>query len=401
MRMTTQKKKKKIERLERKGNKLVYGTNFELDLDRFAEVISVMKPIYDKNELLYKSAHLFPEFKFEKYFYRETKKNHLAQMLFLSAYFDHNKWSEQHYGRDMMRMNAMVESNTLFSYIKKELDREKHKPLQTEINFEGVNNIQQSLHIKHPILTEGKKSKQKTLLAKLYKLPAQEQILFMKKVARTIALDEETYLLKELDNDAVNNPLHYFRGMLEKVVHEYEGNPLYIAKDRTPKEFATELKTFPGIGPGLAYLTVLFYAHGGLVPYSANELEGVDPKIDGNDIYVAQITDILKVYNKTSKTSIINALTWGMHETAKNLAITSVEVDLCFWVAAQAYKFKFPSTKSTATPFFTPLEYQQFSSAYYSEGNILPNYTYEGEQIEIKTGKKANSRIIQPNLFDE
>ena len=380
--------------LQKKGNKITYNGGFELDLDRFAEVIDRMMPIYLENEQLYKDAHLFPEFKFQKYFFKKTHKNHLAQMLFLSAYFDHNKWSEVHYGTDMMKMDKLVKNGTLFSHIKKQAENSRFFNNSKMFDSEKTN-------FNHPLLSERKSTKYKTIIANLYKLSAEEQTIFMKKVVRTIALDVDVYLKKVLSNDKKNNPLENFRGMLEKLVTEYDANPINIIRDRSPKEFINELKTFPGIGPGLAYLTILFYANSGLTPYTIHELDGVDPKIDGNDITVAQITDILKVYEPSHKNNIINALTLGMHETAKTLNITSIDVDLCFWVAAQAYKFDFPSTKSTAISFYSPLELKEFSTTYYKNGFIMPNFNRNGDKIDTKSGNVMNPGFSQFSLFSE
>lgn len=369
-----------------------YKDYFKIDLDRFAEVITEMKPIYEKNEHLYKEKFLFPEFRFSHYFHKPEHKDHLAQLFFWASYTDHNKLSEHHYKRDVALLDRLMKTNTLETYIT--------NMIQQRHGMTGFNDEYEEL-LQNTVLTTRKTTTHQNLTGQLYSFSPIEQTVFLKKVINNMALHELTYLQKIQTNNKKNNPLNVFQNALHKLVDEYDANPLHIAKDKTPKEFVDAVIEIPGFDFNLAYILVSFYAESGLTPYSIYELEGVDPKIDRNDIVVAQMTDILHIEKRVRKEPVVYALSKAMTEAADMIGVTAVEVDLYFWAAAQAYQYRFPSELSPATPFFTPEELSNFSITYYKDGFIDLKNRQKQSKSPLETEKQAPFSSKQLNLFSE
>ncbi|MGV8162059.1 MAG: hypothetical protein ACP5N2_01855 [Candidatus Nanoarchaeia archaeon] len=367
-------------------NNIIEHGDFSVDMGRFEEVILEMLPIFRKHRKFYEDSLIFPEFRFKKYFHVPEKKEFLAEVLFLSAYFDHNKRSFAHY-RDMERLVKLAESKKLIPYLN-ELNAQQKLKFTNESDLTIFNE------------SEKLETKKSGLISTIYNLDSRSQTQFVKKIARSIALDHEKYTLKIVSADKTNNSLAYVQDMLDMMVREYDENPLNIAKNKAPKEFYKDLQRLPGVGPGLAYLTVLFYSESGLIPYTTSELEGVKPKIDGNDMIVAKLTNILHVNKSTSKAGIISALSEGMVSIANNLTMSgnktsAVEVDLCFWVASQVYFLDFPAKYSTANNIFSKSDFINHSSSlYYLSGRELANH-----ESRKNYRRKTNGEEFTGSLF--
>lgn len=343
-------------------NKLHYNDTYTIDLNRMLEVIEIMKPIEDANQEVYKSFYLHPEYRLEKYF-THLDKSFLSSLLFLSAYFDSNKVSSQHY-KDMDFVAKLYCFDTLIPRIKLDAQAYNRSIFELpEIFFET-----QKVNVSH-----------KTFIHDLYELSPLEQTIFIKHYVKHMALEYSQFILKEYSGNKQNNPLNTFRNMLEHIVVNYGGDPINLFHTTTPENYKQRLIAVPGFKEGLSYLAALFFSRSHLIPDATDH---VPPKIDANDIRVAKLTDILTVHKKTLHGVFPPGLSSAMMYCANELGISHVEVDNMFWTASQAYKVGIPAHLSTAVPFFSPRDWAEHdSSSYYTDGKESPFERKESGQI--------------------
>ena len=349
-----------------------YSVHEEVFLKRVPILIEHMR--VHKEDLIQEGV--FPQYAFEELFNKPDKTQEAAAWLFLSAYFDSSKDSYTHYYKDMLGLYNAHQSGKLLNIL--EPDSKKHfdqafnqsttKPQQDIITYLAeLNDKQINFFIRKAIKGPTYKINNPVIQEYVDQLSKEEIAKMPKKY--------HSRLRPYLKEDHIKNS-DRFKKTLDTLVTTYQANPLnlfYNEEGFSDQLGAQRIQALPKGGIGNAYLTASYFAHAGLLPVNANELN-INPKIEWSDAVITQLIGGIEVHTPSNIDQLRPGILQGMHAVANNTEYSLSEIDDAIWACAKMGKDHPPSfEKNPGRDYFSLKELQRNTSkTYYAESKIYP-----------------------------
>jgi|FLOH01.1.fsa_nt_gi hypothetical protein len=353
--------------LTREGNTMHINDRAEVNLVRLKEVINVMLPIFHTHKQVYIDNLVFPEYVLKEFFHKPEYAKILSQFLFVTNYWDHNKDSYVHHTSDMAKVWSHMQNNSLKGLISPDVN-------QWLMASMGVAASEESVDYDF---------KKFDLINYIHSLDDERMNVFLRKIIRGPVLDLNSYRNRKAAGNESNMWQQYFEETLDIIVKNYDSDPRNIFMNLAPEQAVEQLTSFRGVGEGLAYLNVVYFAESGLVPYEVSELR-IKPKIDVNDIKLLRLLNVFEIHSKINHHQLVSALSDIVQIVAIEMDVSTADVDYAFWVAAQLTRQSYIHLQdfSTGKPFFKPDDFQSLYSSYYIDGWERPN----GDKMPLHKG---------------